>query len=130
MKETDKFNFTYSSTRREEIEAIRKKYVETKDSKSDLDELRKLDRKISNQAVMAGIICGLCGVLLLGTGLSLVLSFDNFIVGVPIGVIGIAGMSFSVPVNNKTLKELHKKNAKKVLELTDELLEINRTETK
>jgi len=119
--ENTKFNYTYSSSRREEIEKIREKYVEAaKDDK--LDELRTLDNKITRQAAFTGIGIGLAGTMLLGVGLTLILTIDNFVVGVPVGVLGIILMVSTVKLHKIILKKLQKKNATRILELTDKLL--------
>lgn len=119
--ENTKFNYTYSSSRREEIEKIREKYVEAaKDEK--LDELRTLDNKITRQAAFAGIGIGLLGTMFLGIGLTLVLTIDNFVVGVPVGVLGIILMASTVKLHKIILKKSQKKNATRIIELTDKLL--------
>ena len=69
----ESFNYNYSSINKEEVEKIRNKYIRTQES--DLDELRKIDAKVSNTSTYISISIGIIGVLVFGTGLSLVLSF-------------------------------------------------------
>ena len=71
------FNYTYSSINKAEIEKIRSKYIQNQES--DLDELRKIDAKVTNTSAYVAIFVGIVGVLTFGTGLSLVLSFNKLI---------------------------------------------------
>jgi len=128
MSNDENFKYSYSSSQRKEIELIRRKYVESK-NESNLDELRRLDRAITNKASFVGVGVGLIGSFLMGIGLALVLNYDNYIIGVSIGSLGIVGMIIALPVNKKILKYQRKKNSQKVIELTDKLLKINKSET-
>lgn len=61
MENKESFNYTYSSIHKEEIEKIRNKYIQNQES--DLDELRKLDQKVTNTATFGSIVVGFVGVL-------------------------------------------------------------------
>lgn len=121
MSDNEKFSYKYSSSQREEIEQIRKKYLES-NNESELQELRKLDKKVTNVATFAGIAIGLSSTLIMGAGLTLILTYNNYFVGVPVGVIGIIGMIIAPIMSNKVLEAQRKKNSQKVIELTDKLL--------
>ena len=117
-KET--FDYTYSSIYKEEVEKIRNKYIQNQES--DLDELRKIDQNVTNTANYISIFIGIVGVLIFGTGLSLVLSFAKMILGIIVSFVGFLIMGIS-PLAHKIISEkLRKKNAKRVLELSERLL--------
>lgn len=61
MENKESFNYTYSSIHKEEIEKIRNKYIQNQES--DLDELRKLDQKVTNTATFGSIVVGIVGLL-------------------------------------------------------------------
>ena len=120
MENKESFNYTYSSIHKEEIEKIRNKYI--KNQESDLDELRKLDQKVTNTATFSSILVGVIGVLVFGTGLSLVLSFGKMILGIIVSFIGLFIMGGGLLVNKIISKKMREKYAPRILELSEKLL--------
>ena len=118
QKET--FNYSYSSIRREEVEKIRNKYIQAQED--DLSELRRLDNHITNTATFASIFVGIVGVLVFGTGLSLVLSFSEYISGTIVGFLGLLIMGSGLLINKIILKKLREKYGSRIIELSDKLL--------
>lgn len=128
-KET--FSFTYSASKQEEIKKIRDKYIEPeKDDAATM--LRKLDAKVYKKAASVSLSIGIPGALILGSGMSLTMtdigekiglqSNTAMLIGVLVGVVGIAAVSLAYPVYNKTLKKERKKNAPEIIRLSDELI--------
>jgi len=120
MENKESFNYTYSSIHKEEIEKIRNKYIQNQES--DLDELRKLDQKVTNTATFGSIIVGNVGVLVFGSGLSLVLSFGKMILGIIFSFFGLLVMGSGLLVNKIITKKLREKYAPRILELSERLL--------
>ena len=120
MENKESFNYTYSSIHKEEIEKIRNKYVQNQES--DLDELRKLDQKVTNTATFGSILVGIVGVLVFGTGLSLVLSFGKMILGIIVSFFGLLVMGCALLVNKFITKKLREKYGPRILELSERLL--------
>lgn len=118
QKET--FNYSYSSIRREEVEKIRNKYIQAQED--DLSELRRLDNHITNTATFASIFVGIVGVLVFGSGLSLVLSFSEYISGTIVGFLGLLIMGSGLLINKIILKKLREKYGSRIIELSDKLL--------
>ena len=118
QKET--FNYSYSSIRREEVEKIRNKYIQNQED--ELTELRRLDNHITNTATLASIFVGIVGVLVFGTGLSLVLSFSKYISGIIVGFLGLLIMGSGLLINKIILKKLREKYGSRIIELSDKLL--------
>ena len=120
MENKESFNYTYSSIHKEEIEKIRNKYIQNQET--DLDELRKLDQKVTNSATFCSILVGIAGVLVFGTGLSLVLSFCKMILGIIFSFLGLLVMGSGLLVNKFITKKLSEKYAPRILELSERLL--------
>lgn len=127
MDNNDSFKMTYSALQQEEIENIRKKYMPVEESK--MDRLRALDAGVNRKATMLSIIIGVIGTMIMGIGMSLVMSDfgavlgnAGFYAGIIIGAVGIAVLACAYPVYNRTLKKERKKIAPQILNLTDELM--------
>lgn len=116
----ESFNYNYSSINKEEVEKIRNKYIRTQES--DLDELRKIDAKVSNTSTYISIFIGIIGVLVFGTGLSLVLSFNKFILGIIVSFFGLIIMGTGYLANKFVLSKMKQKYAPRILELSEKLL--------
>lgn len=127
MDEKDTFKMTYSASRQEEIEKIRKKYMPEETSK--MEQLRILDGKANKKATAVSVGVGVTGTLIMGIGMSLIMSdFGKFLgeksfaSGIALGVIGMAVLACAYPLYNHTLKKERKKNAPEILRLSDELM--------
>ena len=124
-KET--FNYTYSAKQQEEIKNIRKKYAAPEDDK--MEQLRKLDQRVTQKAQACAITLGVIGALILGTGMSLAMTdLSGFLggtamfIGIPVGLIGIVLVALAYPVYNRVLKKERQRIAPEILRLTDELM--------
>ena len=127
MQHNDSFKMTYSAQQQEEIQSIRQKYAPKAESK--MDKLRALDARVTQRATMVSIIVGVLGALVLGCGMSLIMSdFGKalrdaaFPAGIAAGVLGLALVALAYPVYHRTLKKEREKVAPQILQLTDELM--------
>lgn len=127
MENKDTFKMTYSARQQEEIEQIRKKYTPREPDK--MERLRALDAQVNRKATMISILVGVAGALLLGVGMSLLMSEFGallgalaFPVGIAVGVVGIAVLACAYPLYQRTLKKEREKAAPEILRLTDELM--------
>lgn len=128
MENKDTFKMTYSAQQQEEIQAIRKKYAPKEEDK--METLRSLDAKVTTKATMAAILTGVLGAILLGTGMSLVMTdFGAFLgavafpAGIVIGLLGMGIIALAYPLYNHTLKKERKKIAPEILRLSEELMQ-------
>ena len=128
-KEKDAFSYTYSAKQREEIESIRRKYSPTEESK--LERLRRLDASVTKAATSRAVTVGVAGALIMGAGMSLAmtdigsalgLGNGSMIVGIIVGVIGIALVSAAYGVYVRTVKRMRKRIAPEILRLSEELM--------
>ncbi len=128
-KET--FTYTYSAAQQEEIAAIRRKYAEdTRRTEVDkMEQLRKLDAGVTNQAMTAALTFGILGALIMGAGMSLIMTdlgaklgmTSVLIPGIVIGIVGMAGVIAAYPLYQSMVKKARKKIAPQILKLTEEL---------
>ena len=127
------FSFSYSAKEREEIERIRNKYTQQETPCEDkMQKLRDLDRRAEGRAKCISLIFGIIGSLILGTGMSFimtelgsVLGLDftaSLFIGLILGVIGMITCAIAYPVYKKTLASIKKKLAPEIIALSDELL--------
>ncbi|MBO5373969.1 MAG: dihydropteridine reductase [Clostridia bacterium] len=101
---------------------IRAQYVEKEEG--ELDELRALDKSVKRPARIFAYTFGTIGALALGTGMSLAMKVigDSMLAGVVIGCVGIAMVSTTYAIYNKILARRRQRNADKVLELSDKII--------
>lgn len=131
-KEKETFHYTYSAKQQEEIKAIRKKYTVLEEKEDKMVQLRRLDKGVTQRATLVSIVVGVIGALILGFGMSLMMSEFNEILGLhqqlvmPIGiitgVIGIVLLCCAYPIYNRTIRKEREKLAPEIIRLTDELM--------
>ena len=126
MEEKNVFEYSYSAKQQEEIDAIKRKYFPKEEKAKEydkLEELKRLDKQVELTATIWAIAVGFIGTLIFGTGMSLILAFETrmFALGIPIGMLGIAGMALALPAYRMVLKKQREKVAPKILALTEEL---------
>lgn len=121
------FSYTYSAAQKEEIENIRKKYSPKEEDK--MSRLRRLDEGVTRKATAIAMTLGIIGTLVTGTGMSLVMTDIGaflgdlyMMVGILIGLVGIAMVSMAYPAYVKTVKKEREKIAPEIIRLTDELM--------
>lgn len=121
------FNYTYSAKQQEEIKSIRQKYAAPEDDK--MEQLRKLDRQVTQKAQARAIALGVVGALILGTGMSIAMTdltgFPSgiaMLIGIPVGLVGIVFVALACPVYNRILKKERQRIAPEILRLTDALM--------
>ena len=126
--ENNAFEYTYSAEKRQEVEAIRKKYLTQEEDK--MEQLRKLHSIPSQKAQTASISLGIAGALILGTGMSLFMTKLGaalgglaMLIGIPVGVAGLVLVAMAYPTYNRVLNKERARIAPEILRLTDELLQ-------
>ena len=66
------FKYTYSAKEQDEIKRIRQKYqIQEEDG---INRLRRLDAEVTSKATAIALSIGIVGTLIMGTGMSLILS--------------------------------------------------------
>ncbi|MBE6957765.1 MAG: dihydropteridine reductase [Ruminococcaceae bacterium] len=110
------------------VQKIRTQYTEKETT--ELDALKALDAKVKKPANIFAYTYGSLSALIMGTGMSLVMTqlgeilgiADAMVPGIVIGVVGL-GMALSTyPLFKKLLNARKKKYAAEILKLSDQLL--------
>lgn len=130
MGNKERFHYTYSAKEQEEIKAIRQKYTAQEQAEDKMAQLRRLDAGVYSKATAAALAVGIIGTLMMGSGMSLIMTDIGRLlgtalamtVGLGIGVVGILLVCLAYPVYNRTLKKAREKIAPEILRLTDELM--------
>lgn len=131
-KEKETFNYTYNAKEQEEIKAIRKKYA-TAEPEDKMMQLRRLDAAVTQKATTISLVLGIVGALVLGLGMSLAMTNlgeilgvhgeKAMLVGIVIGIVGIALVCAAYPIYNRIVKKQRQKIAPEIIRLTDELMQ-------
>lgn len=124
MEEQNKiFIYNYSASEQKEIENIRKIYAPPSTREEKMERLRKLDESATKPGTIAAFIMGTIGILMLGIGICCCLAWSNdfFLLGIILGIFGIANVSLPYPLYNHVTKKWCKKIAPEILRLADEL---------
>lgn len=126
------FSYNYSASEQAEIKSIREKYRQKTEEEDKMARLRRLDASVTQTAEAVSLVFGIVGALILGFGMSLVMSdlgvkmnldaLSATVIGVTSGIIGgiLAGLAY--PVYNYIVREKRKKIAPEIIRLTDELM--------
>lgn len=128
--EKETFNYTYSAKEQEEIKAIRKKYAAPEETEDKMTQLRRLDAAVTQKATTASLVFGMIGALIMGIGMSLIMTDLGkmlgttlaLMIGIGVGIIGIVLVCMAYPIYNRILKKEREKIAPEIIRLSDELM--------
>lgn len=110
------------------VQKIRTQYTEKQST--DLDALRKLDAKVKRPANIFAYIFGSIAAIIAGCGMSLVmtdigevvgLTENVMLIGIVIGVIGMALALMNYPIYKGMLTSRKKKYAPRIIELSNKI---------
>ena len=126
------FQYTYSAKEQAELKRIRDKYTAPTETEDKMARLRRLDASVTNTAQAVALVFGVIGTLILGFGMSLVMtelaeslgiSGDAaMVIGITVGIVGGILASLAYPIYNAIVKAKRKKLAPEIIRLTDELM--------
>ena len=110
------------------VQKIRTQYTEKEHT--ELDELKKLDSKVKKPAVTFAYVFGTISALVMGSGMSLVMTDigskigieDGMVPGIVIGCVGLVMALVNYPIYKKILGNRRKKYAQEIIELSDKLI--------
>ena len=130
--ENNGFQYTYSAKDQAELKRIRDKYTAPTEAEDKMARLRRLDASVTNTAQAVALVFGVVGTLILGFGMSLVMtelaealgiSGDvAMVIGIIVGIVGGILASLAYPIYNTIVKAKRKKLAPEIIRLTDELM--------
>ncbi|MBE6668453.1 MAG: hypothetical protein E7607_09125 [Ruminococcaceae bacterium] len=131
-QEKSGFTYTYSAKEQAELKRIRDKYTTPTEIEDKMTRLRRLDASVTKTAQTVALAFGIIGTLILGLGMSLIMTdFAEFlgfgetmamIVGITVGIVGGILASLAYPIYNTIVRAKRKKLAPEIIRLTDELM--------
>ena len=131
-KDKETFSYTYSAKERAEIQKIRDKYEKPTAEEDKMTQLRRLDASVHSKATAVALVLGIIGALIMGCGMSLIMTDIGallgapsnlaMLIGVPIGIVGMVLVCLAYPVYNRTVKKEREKIAPEIIRLADELM--------
>ena len=124
----ESFTYTYSAKQQDEVKYIRDKYLPKKEDK--MEQLRRLDRSVTKKGTAVSIALGTIGTLIMGIGMSLVMTDigsafgmeHTMIFGIIIGIIGMAAAVPAYPLYVRITKKEREKIAPEIIRLSEELM--------
>ena len=127
-KKQETFRYTYSTVQQEEVRSIRKKYLPPEEDK--MERLRKLHRSATRKAELWALVLGIAGALIMGAGMSLVMTdlcaafgiTKPLIPGIVIGVVGMIPVASAYPTYKRILRSERQRIAPEILQLSEELM--------
>lgn len=125
MNDDNKFSYNYTAptkNERREIEDIRRRYANNQKEETSLTKLRKLDSKVKNPPMTAGITLGVIGVLIFGLGLTMVLEWNILVWGIAVMIVGCVPIALAYPIYNIIFKKNKAKYGDEILRISEELL--------
>lgn len=128
MKNKNDFEFSYSaptSEERKEIESIKRSYLKPSEKESKISYLRKLDNKVKEFPPLIALIVGIIGILIFGTGLTMVLLWNLLAWGIVVCIIGAIPVALAYPAYIFFSKKMREKYSDEIIKLSDELLDEN-----
>lgn len=128
----ERFEYSYSANEQKEILKIKEKYTvkDTKTVKSDYERLQELDKSASRKPLVISLTLGILGALIMGTGMSLVMTDlgeilninNDLLIGIIVGCIGLVMVVISYPVHSFVYKREKERVAPEILRISEELL--------
>lgn len=101
-------------------EAIRRRYMEKGTTK--LDQLQALDAKVKTPGTVLSSMLGIVGALVMGTGMSNIMVWNNMTVGLALGIPGLIMLCLAWPVYKAVTGSRRKKYAQQVMELSGAII--------
>ena len=107
------------------VEKIRSQYTEARHT--ELDVLKAQDARVKKPVNIFGYVYGTIGAIIMGTGMSLVMTdissilgmTETMVPGIAVGLVGLVMACTSYPIYNKILNIRKKKYALQILELSE-----------
>ena len=113
-------NYNVNEQEQKQAERIRRQYMNREDNK--VEQLKKLDNKVKVPGKVVGTIIGVVGALVMGTGMSFVMVWENMTIGLILGIPGLIVAALAYPVYFWITSSRKKKYANEIMNLSEELI--------
>lgn len=113
-------NFQVSAQDQKKAENIRRQYISREDNK--IEQLQKLDNKVKAAGKVVASILGVVGALVMGSGMALVMVWENMTIGLALSIPGLIVALLAFPVYALITNSRKKKFASEIMRLSDGLM--------
>lgn len=86
------------------------------------EKLKRLDKKVKKPGRVWAILLGIIGSLVMGGGMSLVMVWENLILGMALGLSGMVLIILAYPLNRLITNRRKKQYAPDIYKLSEEML--------
>lgn len=112
------------------VQKIRTQYMEKDSTQKELELLRRLDAKVKRSANVFGYAFGSIGAIIMGSGMSLVMTDigaqlgmeKTMIWGIIIGIVGLLMTAINYPIYKKILASRKEKYAERILAISEKIM--------
>ena len=112
------------------VQKIRTQYMEKSAEQNQLDLLRELDAEVKRPANIFGYVFGSIGAIIMGAGMSLVMTDigvqlgigDGMVPGIIVGIVGMLMTLVNYPIYSNILVSRKEKYADRILKLSDKIM--------
>ena len=89
-----------------------------------IEQLRKLDERVTRKGVVPALVAGIFGSLILGVGMCCAMVWDEnlFVPGIIIGLVDIAVAAVAYPLYTSTTRKERERIAPEIIRLANELM--------
>ncbi len=128
------FQYKYSAKEQAELKKIRDAYTTAPETAAltGLARIRRLDAGVVRKGTATALVIGIVGTLIMGLGMSLIMTdlgnifgvyaHLSLIIGIMIGFVGMIGVIIAYPLYRFVTAKERRKIAPEILRLADELL--------
>ncbi len=132
--ESKEFQYTYSAKEQAELKKIRDKYLsKAQGTEADkMQQILRLDASATKSASAISVCLGIVGTLIMGSGMSLIMTdlgkilslgtAEAMTVGMITGIVGMVAVLCAYPLYHLLAEKKRKKIAPEILRLTEELI--------
>lgn len=126
------FTYTYSAKEQAEVKKIRNKYTAPAEEEDKMARLRRLDASVTQTAEIVSLALGIIGSLILGFGMSLIMTElgdslglsagATMAIGITVGILGGVLAMLAYPMYNVIVNKKRRQLAPEIIRLADELM--------
>lgn len=103
-----------------QAEKIRRQYQSKEADK--LEQLKRLDSKVKTPGTAVALALGIVGVLVMGSGMSLIMVWGSMLLGLALGIGGMLMALLAYPINRSITGKRKKQYAQDIFKLSEALM--------
>lgn len=113
-------DFNATAQDQKKAEDIRRQYIPREDNK--IEQLQRLDSKVKTPGKVVASILGVVGVLVMGSGMALVMVWENMTMGLALSIPGMIVALLAFPAYAVITNSRKKKYASEIMRISDGLI--------